>query len=38
MRTVLLRHYPVLAAALYGVPNAFSPWNDVRVPPEKAGA
>ena len=38
MRTVLLRHYPVLAAALYGVPNAFSPWNDVRIPPEKAGA
>jgi hypothetical protein len=30
MRTVLLRHYPALAAALYHVPNPFSPWNDVR--------
>ena len=38
MRTVLLRHYPVLAAALYGVKNAFGPWNDVRVPVQTAGA
>lgn len=29
MRTVLLRHYPALAAALYHVENPFSPWNRV---------
>jgi hypothetical protein len=33
MRTVLLRHYPVLAASLYHVKNPFAPWNDVRKPP-----
>jgi hypothetical protein len=27
MITVLLRHYPELAKALDGVPNAFVPWN-----------
>ena len=33
MRTVLLRHYPALAPALYDRENAFRPWNDVRFPP-----
>jgi hypothetical protein len=34
MRTVLLRHYPSLGAALYHVKNPFAPWNDVRkLPP-----
>ena len=33
MRTVLLRHYPVLAAPLYHVKNPFAPWNDVLKPP-----
>jgi hypothetical protein len=27
MKTVLLRHYPELKDALYGVKNAFNPWN-----------
>lgn len=27
MSTVLLRHFPGLAPALHGVPNAFGPWN-----------
>lgn len=27
MKTVLLRHFPELAKALDGVPNAFVPWN-----------
>jgi hypothetical protein len=27
MRTVLLRHFPDLAPALHGVPNAFAPWR-----------
>jgi heme peroxidase len=38
MRTVLLRHYPALAPALYGVKNAFGPWNDVLKQPQLAGA
>ena len=33
MRTVLLRHYPALAAALYHVPNAFAPWRRVDLKP-----
>jgi hypothetical protein len=37
MRTVLLRHYPALAAALYGITNPFVPWNDVRKPPPISG-
>jgi hypothetical protein len=33
MRTVLLRHYPALAPALYDVKNPFGPlWNDVWKP------
>ncbi|MFN2163080.1 MAG: peroxidase family protein, partial [Candidatus Promineifilaceae bacterium] len=27
MRTVLLRHYPELEAALHGLGSAFNPWN-----------
>jgi hypothetical protein len=30
MSKVLLRHYPELAPALWGVDNAFKPWNRVR--------
>ena len=37
MRTVLLRHYPALAPALYGK-NAFGQWNDVLKQPQLAGA
>ena len=29
MRSVLLRHFPALAPALYHVENPFGPWNDV---------
>jgi hypothetical protein len=29
MRTVLLRHYPALAAGLYHVTNSFRPWTKV---------
>jgi hypothetical protein len=29
MITVLLRHFPELAAALHGKSNAFKPWNDI---------
>jgi hypothetical protein len=29
MRTVLLRHFPVLAPALKGVNNPFAPWRPV---------
>jgi hypothetical protein len=29
MKDVLLRHYPELAPALEGLPNAFLPWNRV---------
>jgi hypothetical protein len=29
MKTMLLRHFPELGPALYGVTNAFKPWNDV---------
>jgi len=29
MRTVLLRHFPTLAPALYGVDNPFAPWTRV---------
>ena len=29
MKTTLLRHFPELGPALYGVANAFKPWNDV---------
>jgi hypothetical protein len=29
MKTILLRHFPELGPALYGVTNAFKPWNDV---------
>jgi hypothetical protein len=35
MRTVLLRHYPALAPALYDRENVFTPWNDVRNPPPR---
>ncbi|MDO8479840.1 MAG: peroxidase family protein [Candidatus Rokubacteria bacterium] len=38
MRTVLLRHYPVLAAALYHVQNPFSPWRRVEKIPEVVAA
>jgi Animal haem peroxidase len=40
MRTVLLRHYPALAPALYHVKNVFGPsWKDVwEPPPPPAGA
>jgi hypothetical protein len=27
--SILLRHYPSLAPALKGVPNAFAPWRQV---------
>ena len=33
MRTVLLRHYPSLAGALYHVPNPFGPWRRVEQQP-----
>jgi hypothetical protein len=33
MRTVLLRHYPVLAPALYHAANPFSPWRRVEETP-----
>jgi hypothetical protein len=33
MRSVLLRHFPALAPALYHVENAFGPWNDVGATP-----
>jgi len=33
MSSVLLRHYPELAPALHGLPNAFAPWNRVGMPP-----
>ena len=33
MKTMLLRHFPELGPALYGVANAFKPWNDVSKPP-----
>jgi hypothetical protein len=29
MKDVLLRHYPELAPALEGLPNAFLPWHKV---------
>ncbi|MCT4641776.1 MAG: hypothetical protein N4A33_05710 [Bacteriovoracaceae bacterium] len=29
-KTVLLRHYPKLEKALFGVKNAFNPWNEVK--------
>lgn len=32
MTSVLLRHYPALAPALAGIPNAFMPWNNVFEP------
>jgi hypothetical protein len=35
MRTVLLRHYPALAPALYDRENVFTPWHDVRNPPPR---
>jgi len=34
MRSVLLRHYPALAAALYHVQNPFAPWRRVEEKPE----
>ena len=30
MISVLLRHFPELAASMHGTTNAFKPWNDVR--------
>ncbi len=39
MRTLLLRHYPALAPALYGVKNPFGPlWNDVWNQPQAGSA
>jgi hypothetical protein len=32
MMSVLLRHYPELKPALFGVQNAFAPWHDVTEP------
>jgi hypothetical protein len=32
MMSVLLRHYPELKPALFGVRNAFAPWHDVTAP------
>jgi hypothetical protein len=29
-KTVLLRHYPKLEKSLFGVKNAFNPWNDAK--------
>jgi len=29
MKTILLRHYPKLQKTLFGVKNAFSPWNKI---------
>ncbi|MCY1059384.1 peroxidase family protein [Nannocystis sp. SCPEA4] len=38
MRDVLVRHYPALQPALYGVENAFAPWKRVEVNPASASA
>jgi hypothetical protein len=37
-RTVLLRHFPELAATLDGVANPFAPWKRVEVPAREAAA
>jgi hypothetical protein len=36
MSDILLRHYPELGPSLYGVKNAFAPWNRVEQPPTAA--
>jgi hypothetical protein len=35
LRSVLLRHFPALAPALYHVENPFAPWNDVGATPRR---
>ena len=32
MESVLLRHYPELKSAFFGVKNHFAPWRDVTAP------
>jgi hypothetical protein len=38
MSDILVRHYPELGPSLYGVKNAFAPWNRIAEKPSGAGS
>ena len=38
MKSVVLRHYPMLAPAIQDVANVFAPWNRIAARPDRPGA